>query len=327
MRLHDGSLAWQWPGAGAGPMSDFQLAGESLYLMQDGRRLVALNAATGEQRWGLWAPGGRLGLTAPAGRFGRHYLAGSSRLLAQAPSGRGWVIDADTGKMRHELAASDPWPRPPIALDDRRAAIVTDSTHVVLIDLLDGKPWSSHALRKPSLTGEAPQIVADAKGLLALSDGWVLDGVTLSGEAVWSEGHPDWISREMSEAGMVLDTDSVYVVTHDVVHAFRRADGKERWSYSLPARGAWQLQRTREHIVIHPRNGSRPRPAPLAEVRSRTPPRVARAFPVLFLDPADGSPVQRLNFLQNDAPAWVQLLGPGVVVSIGGKAHGFAPRK
>jgi outer membrane protein assembly factor BamB len=327
-RLHDGSLAWQLAGE-AGPMSDFQLAGERLFLMEDGRRLVALDGETGERRWDVWAPGGRLGLTAPAGRFGPHYLAGASRLLAQAPSGRGWVIDAGNGKVLHELSASDTWPRPPLALDDRRAAIVADNTHVVVVDLLEGKEWSQYGTRKPALTGEAPRVVADAKGLLVLSDGWLLDGVTLEGEAAWSRGNPDWISRQNDDPSMALDADSVYVIVRDVIHAIRRADGKERWTFSLPtARGPWELRRTRDHVVVHLANGTRPRPATLADVRppSRSTPHVARTFPVLFLDPSDGSPLQRLNFLQDEAQASVQLLGPGVVVSISGKAHGLTPR-
>jgi outer membrane protein assembly factor BamB len=328
LRLHDGSIAWESAG---NKVADLRLAAGRLFYFEDQRRLVALDAGTGERLWTSWAPAARLRLPEPAGRFHHHYFADARRVLVQVASGNGWLIDADTGRVVREVPGSEPWPRDPVPLDTRRVCIVQDLTTLVILDEIDGKEISRHTTRKPSLTAAAPRLVADVNGVLALSDGWVLERFDPAArEPQWVQGDPDWLSRRPGdEPALALDADTVYLVTNDTLHAFHRLDGKECWDHALPVGGGpWKVIRTRDHVVVYPTGGARPRPPALLggyllALPSST---AARPFPVLFLDPADGSPVQRLNFMQDTAPASVQFLGASAVVNIAGKAHGLQPR-
>src|SRR5262249_30096641 len=85
LRIADGGWLWAYPSSV--PLRAFQLPGPQLLLLEAGRRLIALDAETGEVHWSRWAPAARLGLPEPSGKFNQHYFAGHDRVLIQTSGG------------------------------------------------------------------------------------------------------------------------------------------------------------------------------------------------------------------------------------------------
>ncbi len=292
----------------------FQLVGSSLFFLQGQRLLFALDANSGRVFWNYSAPAAGLRPPAPGGRFWSRYQAGENALLVQTSGGRRWILDRRTGHKTHDAPTStEPWPRTPRALDERRVCLVPDARQVMLLDLVTGEEIWTYALdpqRTPSLSGEAPQVLCDKNLLLVLvafNYGYELESLDLR------TGKPLWPSRPLVSRSFVdfeasaLDETAVYFVSGGVLVARSLADGKLLWQLPLSASGgSWQTVRSRHYVVVFPRA-----------------PGETHAFPVLFCDPKDGQVIQRLNFPADGSQAAVQWFAQSMAVLVGNQAWGL----
>jgi outer membrane protein assembly factor BamB/TolA-binding protein len=321
VRLYDGSIAWEW--AGASPLGGFRLESGRLCFFEDERRLVVVDAETGALIWERWAPAGRFHLPEGA-RFFPHYLATPRFVLLQPSGGRLWILDAATGRLLHQLETSaTAWPRPPVLLANGLVWLVVDETHVAALDPQAGKFVHQITTRKPSLSGEAPRLATDGTALFLLSDHWVLerlDGQT--GQSLWIKGDPDWLGRAPTTSwSAAIDGQAIYFAADNRLHARALTDARALWERPLPANvERWNITRTADHLLVYPGNRV---PRSAGSRKEKLAP-TWHHFPVLFFDPADGSPIQRLNFLHHQLPGAVQFVGRGMVVAAGGKAWGLA---
>jgi outer membrane protein assembly factor BamB len=341
LRLADGGLLWELhiPGSSypvsapdateeAGEwkratLSGFQLTSARLFFLQGERQLFALDAESGRILWQRWAPAAQVRPPYPAGRFQPHYHAGEERLVVQTSGGKRLILDSQTGRLLHEAETSrDPWPRPPRALDGQRVCLVTDSRHVVLLDLASGKEiWKRVLDRGPSLTGEAPQVVGDRETLLLLVPRNLGAELQRLGPLT---GQPRWATLVSKEAVDLetadIDDTAAYFVSRSFLHAHSLADGKRLWQTPIVGPpGRWRTVRARNAVLAYP-----------LEARADGP------FPVVVCDPKAGELVQRLNF---PAPAGdlflpgeeekvrkpaVQILDRGLAVMREGDAWGLS---
>src|SRR5262249_21743697 len=141
-------------------VGDFQLADGRLFFLQDERRLLAVDVACGRTLWGTWAPAGRLYLPGPDGRFLRPYLAGRRAVVIQSTAGPVQVLDAQTGRIRCEVATSKIAEPRCLALDKARVLIVEQNAIIRTLDVVTGKElWNVTIEPSVSLTGEPPEVL------------------------------------------------------------------------------------------------------------------------------------------------------------------------
>jgi outer membrane protein assembly factor BamB len=316
VRRQDGAAAWSYPAPAGGALSDFRLTASRLFFLQGGRRLVALDAATGRRAWTAAAPSAGLGLPYPSGRF-RTYQAGEDWVVAQTAGGKLRVLDSRTGRLAHQLDTTrEPWPGPPLALDRQHFCLVPDGFGVVLLDAAAGKELARPALvASTTLSGTPPLAVGAGDVLLVIADrnfGPTLQRFDpLTGQALWPEERV--LGTETVAAdGVAFDREAVYGASGDVLSALALADGRQLWRAILPfapggrrhgkGKPGWRTLRTRQYLVAYPGDvGARvvgcrslfgsfllAAAFPLHERR-------AVGFPVLFYDPRTGQLVQRVN--------------------------------
>jgi hypothetical protein len=335
VRQDDGQTVWEfaappsalYPGTadGRGPMPDwqapeslsgFQLAAGRLFFFQGERRLFALDGMTGAVLWHCWAPGAEFRLPYPQGRFAPGYHAGPRTVLLQATAGKRLLLDGATGRTLHEAAtARHPWPRPPLALDERTLCLVTDERHVVLIDTFTGRDVWTHTLTGAStLSGEAPQVFGRGETLLlvtARNIGYRLQRLDrATGKPSWSRS-PLLLTAALDVSLWALDREAVYHVQDQVLIARSLTAGQVLWEQRLGegSSAAWQVRRGEGWALAYPAVDTAPASAGASAARRfrfRSPagslqwdygPLLAPggAFPVLCCDPKTGRPVQRLN--------------------------------
>jgi outer membrane protein assembly factor BamB/tetratricopeptide (TPR) repeat protein len=310
-----GVLLWSFngrfrdPPLNAGSLSAFQLAGSRLFFLQGERRLFALDGWDGHILWTAWAPAGRLRLSIPNGRFYPSFYAGEDSVLIQSRSGQWFLLDNRTGRrLRQSDQIGQPWPRPPIPLDDEHLGLVTDAEHFTVLDTRTGETIWTYTVPNPvSLTGEALQAVGNGDALLilvsrnSLYDLVCLDGRT--GTLRWSKTHFRG-TQGMDLDGGAIDAEAAYLVQGDSLFAYALADGRLLYSAPLPAHAEhWQILRTPQWLICYPRNYHaaqwrlrwlfasaqlRLSPAPAAEPE--------RSLAVFICDPRTGRLLQRLNF-------------------------------
>jgi outer membrane protein assembly factor BamB len=316
VRANDGGPVWQIRSFssspdGLEPLSGFHYTAGRLFFLQNEERLYAVDAATGTLLWSQWAIGAKLKLSPPLGRFHSHFLANSTTLLVQPTPGLTWLLDAATGKRLHEEHHRfEPWPRPPVALDDETVAVVLDARTVALIDRTTGKRLWEHVNQEATTaTGAPPQLIAAEKNLLLLTPNNI--GYTLqrldraTGKPLWERPPLLETKTALDAAGWSLDQNVVYCVEDQVLTARALADGKILWRQALAgADGGWQTRRIGDTVLAYPlsagtrqmqfrwlcfsvqwqMNGSR-------EIG------LSRGLPVICCDAKSGRLTQRLNLV------------------------------
>jgi outer membrane protein assembly factor BamB len=330
LRLADGGTLWEHRGL---KLAGFGLIGERLFFFENERRLVALDAGLGRRIWERWAPSARVRPVPPGGRFEANYLAGPQRLLVQTSSGSGLILASASGELLHRFdTASEPWPCAPLAVDEHSACVVPDSGRIALIDVDTAKEVWSHPLRKPGLSGVAPQIHTNGKAIWVLADGWVLEQLdALTGSALWTKGDPAWLSGPATAWSATSDDQAFYFTRDHAIQARSRQDGKSLWEAPLPEQvSGWHIVRTRDQLLVYPSPESlhaRP-PMVLGGYLVSVPSAIAiRHFPVLILNPTDGKLLQRLNFNVHAGSGALQIVGPDVVIMASGKGWGLSKQK
>jgi outer membrane protein assembly factor BamB len=242
-----------------GRFSGFQLAADTVAFLRDEEQLVAVDTATGNVRWTKWAVGAKLNQPPPLGHFHPQLRLIGSALLVQPTPGRLWLLDAATGKVLHEESHRyEPWPRPPLPVDENTVAVVLDARTVGLFDGDKRKfLWKHVNTDATTPSGEAPQLAVGDGNILLLTANNIgyrlqrLDRAT---------GKPKWDKPPLLEtktrpdtAGWSLDKDAVYYAQDQVLTARSVREGKILWQQALPeASGGWRTGRVGEAVLANP---------------------------------------------------------------------------
>jgi outer membrane protein assembly factor BamB len=284
----------------AEPFTEFHLAGGRVFAVQGERRLLALDALTGRVLWQRWAPGAAFGMPAPRGRYLVVLPVGEDNLLAQA-SARRWLLDAATGKVRHEVRCPlERWPRDPVLLDNDRVCVVCDSRRIDLLDAKSAKVvWTYSLSGKTTLSGEPPLAVGGKDGLFVVipeNVGYRLQRLDPStGKPMWRR--PPLPPLERLEPSAWLVGPKALYHADAAVTARSLVDGTVLWSKPLPAEGGWKLGRSGNSLLAWSERGDaiRFRFRWLAgSLQWRMGPLGARAS-IHVLDEQKGTLVQRIN--------------------------------
>jgi outer membrane protein assembly factor BamB len=285
------------------PLHDFHLAGGRLFALQGERRLLALDLISGRVLWQHWAPGAAFEMPAPRGRFQVVVPVGDDTLLVQA-SGRRWLLESATGKIRKEAPAPlSPWPRTPRVIDDRYVCLVNDSSSVEMIDAVAAKMlWSWRLAGKTTRSGEPPLVVPGGEDLFVIvpeNIGYRLYRLDVkTGRFLWSR--PQLLPLAALEPGAwAAGPDALYHADAGKLWSRSRTDGSVLWQRPLSAPGAWKLDRIGETLVarVQRGNGVRFRFRWLAaSVQWTVGPLTGDALPcVELIDARTGSLLQRIN--------------------------------
>jgi outer membrane protein assembly factor BamB/tetratricopeptide (TPR) repeat protein len=345
----DVATGWvRWTIPAAPIFGAFYTDGSRLFTLENGQRLLAIDASTGEVLWTRWAPGAGLGLPPPSGRFNSHFFAANDRLLVQSGGGRILILNASTGKTIQEwVGNSRQWMQPPLRLEAKsnRVFMAVQPRRVALLDLDTGKEiWHYDAPHPGTLTGELPQVVGDVQTCLVLiprNYGTALQRLDSDkGTPRWSEEVR--LTNETLAANQVaMDSRAIYYVASNVVHARSLADGHAMWTLPISGpSGPWQMYRLGDALLAAPHCTSEPGEEMLGSLEwtawlPRKPaaaPASRPMFSLVLVDPQTGQLVQRLNLpsetLANTArkmltsgemPNWL-LSASRLAISIPGKA-------
>jgi outer membrane protein assembly factor BamB len=292
----------------AEPLGGFRLAAGRVFCMQGGRRLFALDAESGDVLWQRWAPGAEFRMPFPRGHFGPHYLADAATVLLQA-SGRLWLLDAATGRVRHEeRTALKPWPRPPLPVDDKGVCLVPGQRRVILLEPATGKTrWTYTPRGASTRSGEPPLVVAGPEAVLVVVPAnigyWLQRLDPTTGERQWKR-RPLFQLARLDPAGWAVDGGAVYhTEAGKELVARSLADGKVLWRRAFPAGLAApvvRLARGGDYLLAWPLQGDRLRFrfrwlfGSLQWEKAVAPPAGGPA-PVLCFDAKTGRLVQRVN--------------------------------
>jgi outer membrane protein assembly factor BamB/tetratricopeptide (TPR) repeat protein len=345
-RASVGGLSWVFDNPGEAALSDFQLAGGCVLLMQGRKRLWAIDVETGQVRWEHWAPAAQLDLPEPGGCFAPFFYAGNERTLVQTGRGSCWILDTLTGKRLHEFDSGlKAWPQPPVPLTEQRVCVVPDTRHVAVVHLAAGKEVWRHALgRDVSLTGEPPQVAGTAETLLVRvrrnfgDELQCLDPAT--GSVRWTRPVPHDSDLNLSRA--LVEREAAYLVMGNLLRAISLTDGQPLWSRPMTgAEGPWSVRGTRQYLLAFPataqpeldiahalRHFQLANPAALVPTQALLPlasalPSIlavrkqaesASRFPLLVIDRKDGQLIQRVNIASQGPQATLLLGAHGLLI-------------
>jgi outer membrane protein assembly factor BamB/tetratricopeptide (TPR) repeat protein len=306
LRLSDGKVCWELPPAPA--LSRFQLAGSRLFFVQDGRRLVTLDARTG-RLLGAW--GVPTDLVHPADRFSPLLHAADGWLTLQTGSGWQWVLEVE----KNRVAINRPppptqrfTPRPPLILDRERVCLVAGTSRIIQVDpTADRICWLYECSGTTTPTGEPPWIIGDEKTPLVLTErnfGCTAQRLDpTNGKPLWAD-EPLLSPQPLDPACLALDSTAFYFVANHVLYAYALDDGKRLWERPLLGPpGRWQVRCVGDVLLTYPLDP----PADRFQLRwlgaslewQITRPfadPARRGFPVLLLEAKTGQLLQRLNF-------------------------------
>ncbi len=232
-----------------------------------------------------------------------------------------------------ELWSLPDWRRRYLEVDATLRLVGLPNGKVELRDLREVKPrWTFASTWKHSLTGGAAEVFGRRDCLLAAvptnlgSELVRLDETT--GKALWAMNPnelPDGVDS------LAFDDRHVFLVSHNTVQGRSLADGTRRWRTTLPADfSRWRLERFGAVLLACPDPDVR---VPFLSnmvwdvfagailQRWRAP---ASETPILLLNPADGSVVQRL-VVPGSGAVRVQRNTSGVTVGVGNVVARFRP--
>ena len=260
-QAQDGAVNWTINLADASDddFGAFQLVAGRLFCLQGQRRLLAIDVEVGRVLWHCNAPGAEVRSPAPNGRFRPDYLATAERVLLQTGRGAVVLLDARTGEA---ISATEPnddaRPQAPVRVGARRACLVHDPRHLVLIDLDSGKEVWRQAFGHPTtLSGEAPQLLCEGDDLLVLvprNYGYELSRLDVgTGEPTRSQPlrfHTP-TAPQLSTGAIVGG--SLYFAVGDLLQAQDLLTGRRLWQTPLPVSGrCWQVIPTKNALLVVP---------------------------------------------------------------------------
>jgi outer membrane protein assembly factor BamB len=293
----EGLVLWELPAPGSTLFSNFVLAGQRLFFLQDRSRVLALDVSTGYVLWQYRVRDGSIS-----------YLNATEDRVLLRRADHCLILDGDTGKLRLRLVTENhPHPSAPLQLDGS-VCLIGDPRQISSLDLTTGQVRWERTLPRPlSLSGEPPDLVGDGRTVLAVlprNYGFTVRRLhPKSGAFAWSEEAllgPDRIPS----SSFAFDDRAAFVASRNIATALSLSDGSILWECSLqgPA-GDWSLKRVGSLLIAYPSAGqtrkfdSRWLSVSLQLTIAQPPEeRPGRGMPVLLLDPKTGEVLQRLNF-------------------------------
>jgi outer membrane protein assembly factor BamB len=337
VRLADGRRLWTWPldgdTEGAGEFSGFCLTSQHLGFLLDGQTFVALRLDAGAVGWDYSAPssdlypegGGRLGTRFAANdRWVVLQTTGGHRCLRRSPDGVAWEKDAATAK--------EPWPSPPLPIDEHLFCLVEGRRRVVLLNADSGKElWTWKPRLPTTLTGEPPRLFGRRDALLLLvprNIGYGLERLDpKTGAHLWPEGLR-LLDQPVDAGAVATDRNAVYLAAGNTLLARSLSDGKLLWKCQLEESAPrWRVARAGNALLVWPQQREWLRwswlPAGEFAVAAPLRARLGWPFPVLLYDPTDGKLRQRLTFETTVPEGTVQIFAGRLVVGVPGMAWGL----
>jgi hypothetical protein len=341
LRLDDGAPLWSFafPRDGRrrhGRFSEFRLTDTHLFFLQDERRLIALEVASGSVAWSRWAAAAPL-RPLKAGRFCAHFFAGEKIVLAQTNHGRRLGLESHTGRLLHEHASAFPWPHDPVPLarkpqgessspggskgKQQRLCLVEDGK-VILLDEATGKELWAHAPPRPtSLSGEPLQVRAGAGALFVLvprNHGCELERLDPhTGRP--AEAHLVSLNPfDLHDAAM--DDHSLYIAADNALSCWSLAHGTRTWRQPLtPKSRCWRSVRTAGAIAAYPVEDRHP-PwlwLPLGDLLWAVPgTRPGHPLPLSLHDPKNGRVTRRLEVPATSSKLEVQVFPGRLLIGV-----------
>jgi outer membrane protein assembly factor BamB/tetratricopeptide (TPR) repeat protein len=334
LRLEDGGSVWDVPlprwqawlgstGVLIGPVTretldGFQLADHRLFCLQGRRRLLAVNAESGEPLWVRWAPGAVLAETARDGQFFPIYHADPSSILVQTSARKWWLLDAARGLLLREgPAAAEPWPVAPVVLDRQPICFAPMPQQVLALDPATNRQrWEYHIPGSTLASGEPCHLIGGGKELLIvlpLNTGYYLTRLdAATGRPQWKRPVP-LAMRHLDRRGWAVDADAVYQAHGGALTARSLDDGRVLWERPLPPASGWMVRRSGAGLVAHPAVAVSyfrfPWLGGAVQYLSDELPPGQTEFPVLVCDPRTGELMERLNFPSARKARWTVAAG------------------
>lgn len=255
-------------------------------------------------------------------------------LVAHISTGKGVVVDAETGSPVHVLPTTrKPWSQPPEALGQSHFFIPDDAS-VFLFDAKAGKELARHTLPGvDSLTGELPRFrfhQGDPLLIIERNHGVELDRLKIDDlKRAWKR-EPIIAGRQMDD--VAFSGEQFFVAADGMLSAHGWKDGEPQWETPLPdlPHSTWKITVLPQGLLVHPADAVMQKPDfdAVGEFRKAgwNRERLLQAFsksydawttrelPILVIDTADGRLIQRLNFPAAGPAASVALTPKGVVV-------------
>ncbi|MBI2808401.1 MAG: PQQ-binding-like beta-propeller repeat protein [Planctomycetes bacterium] len=325
VRVHDGMMAWRVPAPSRAwrlsglrdGMPAFTFAGagfglaqrwdDTLLLLDDSRRFLRLRLDTGEIAWQYAPPAAAL-RPLDGAAFGPHFVRFGANLFAQNVAGQPVQLNESTTPFG---AITRPWVEPPRVVG--KLLIRAEENGRIIAQhpsSLNEAIWHWQASWPTSLTGELCKLKTKDNTLLAAvpyneGNDWVrLD--TERGQLLWrvpARKLPDGLDPET----VCLGNTSWYYAKGNAVCARSLNDGTLQWTRSLPATtGGWRIRYARDYLAVYPLKCQK-----------------EQAFFVSFLDPIEGTLLQRLSFPESATPGKVVLTPRNVLVSAAGRIFNF----
>jgi outer membrane protein assembly factor BamB len=240
------------------PFSAFRLAGNRLFMLHGGQKLLALDVEAGRFLWQRWAPGAPICDADEGAGFTEHYIATDDVLLLQTTAGRYIGVDAVSGSALYKQKQNSAlWASPPVLIDSQRAVLPFDAEHIVCLELASGKIlWQQPIAGWSSLAGSAPQLRRDGSHLLLIVErnfGYELERWEL--ETGKRDLPPIFLGRErINLADVGITAEGYALASGKSARAYSRDDGKLLWEMSLPDGGgrAWHAQAIRGAVLVYP---------------------------------------------------------------------------
>jgi outer membrane protein assembly factor BamB len=322
----DGKPCWSFvPDEPSATLAGWQLTASTLYMVQDARRLLALDADSGWIAWDAWPPGAWRGPVKAGPRFRSHYLAADRRVVLQTTDGTMLVLDGGTGlEVSRGKTGRERWPRKPVAVDERHVALVTGPRDLLMLDAASGRAAWTFRAATPSLTAEAPVCRADGGSLLVVVDGWQLVRLDVTtGGASWEQAVA---GAPLDTSQLTAGTSAIFYIQGEALCARDLNDGRTLWRRPLGP-GPWQVLSAGDLLVAY-RGRAEPvyaQPWTTAGYLVAFPVEAAwHDVPVCLVRPADGGVVGRFQLPANGPDVAAQVVRGWAVVASAGRLHGVA---
>lgn len=234
--LRGGRVRWTWRPEGPAPCwmcFSPAIIGDIVYQaysVKSGTHVVALDVATGRERWHTAAPTGRnwFSYAGPTVRRGLLVFATAYANLV--------ALDSRTGATRWEtrLDAGVGVGAKPVIVDDL-VLLACQGDRLVAVDAATGRPrWSHRASGPPLVPGagtSATPAVADGHVYAAFTDGSITDLGLATGEPVWRFQADGPVLSSPAVSGRTL-----YIGANDgLLRAIDHASGQCRWQHDFGA--------------------------------------------------------------------------------------------
>ncbi|MCH8273647.1 MAG: PQQ-like beta-propeller repeat protein [Armatimonadetes bacterium] len=231
-------LGWRWfAEAGFAPTAKPTLS-DGLVVVPVGRRVYALDAGTGYQRW-MFPPGGE-----PDGDFRTSVVASGDVFVACNTNRFVYAVDKKTGRRAWDMLLSRAVVRTAVATDDVVFLFTTDN-RIVALNSSDGKrAWSQDYQIGDNVIGKP--LLYQGKLIFFTARGQLLALNTATKRIAWSQR----VLSVNSDGGPVAFENSIFIVTGSQVVRLNPVSGAVQWVLRFPAQLAGGPAVTRNGGIV-----------------------------------------------------------------------------